>query len=113
MGTKDFIERSSGNVFADLGFEAPGIELAKAELAHTISRIIEVNGWTQAEAAHHMAIDQPKVSALVRGRLVGFSVERLMRLLNQMNYTINLTVSAAEPNVAAGIEVRLLEPVTR
>ncbi len=28
-----------------------------------------------------MGIDQPKVSAILRGRLSGFTIERLMRLL--------------------------------
>ena len=40
------IEKSSGNIFADLGFEEQATELAKAELAHAISRIIDMHGWT-------------------------------------------------------------------
>ena len=107
------VVRSQGNVFADLGFEAPAIELAKAELAHAISRIIEARGWTQEEAARRMLIDQPKVSAIVRGRLSGFSVERLLRLLNHLDYTVDVTVRPAERDEAPGIGVQLLASVAR
>ena len=70
---------SSGNVFADMGLPNPEELLAKADLAIQISRIIEERGLTQAQAAELLAIDQPKISALVRGRLEGFSIERLTR----------------------------------
>ncbi|CAN5832353.1 hypothetical protein BH24CHL4_BH24CHL4_04070 [soil metagenome] len=113
MNNDETIEKSSGNVFADLGFEAPATELAKAELAHAISRIIDANGWTQEEAARRMAIDQPKVSAIVRGRLAGFSFDRLLRLLNQMDYAVDVTLRKGDSDETAGINVRLLEPVPR
>ena len=105
------VVQSEGNIYADLGFEAPAIELAKAELAHAISRIIDAHGWTQEEAARQMGIDQPKVSAIMRGRLAGFSVERMLRLLNLLNYQIILTVTPVDANGAAGIGVRFLDPV--
>jgi predicted XRE-type DNA-binding protein len=107
------IARSSGNVYADLGFESPAMELARAELARAISRIIDSNGWTQEEAARRMAIDQPKVSAITRGRLAGFSVERLLRLLNALNYSVDVTVRPAGANETAGIGVSLLENSSR
>lgn len=113
MNEHETVEKSSGNVFADLGFEAPATELAKAELAHASSQIIAAHGWTQEEAARRMAIDQPKVSAIVRGRLSGFSVDRLLRLLNQMNYTVDLTVRRVVNDEPAGIDVRLQESAVR
>jgi predicted XRE-type DNA-binding protein len=87
--------------------------MAKAELARAISQIIAAHGWTQEEASRQMAIDQPKVSAIVRGRLTGFSVDRLLRLLNHMNYTVDLTVRRAVNDEQAGIDVRLQEPAVR
>jgi predicted XRE-type DNA-binding protein len=72
---------SSGNVFADLGFAEPEEELTKAQLASHIRQIIKRRRLTQATAASLMGIDQPKVSALLNGRLANFSSERLMRLL--------------------------------
>ena len=56
-------EVSSGNVFADLGLDAPEEALAKAELTAKTSEIIEAQRLTQAAAAKVLGIDQPKVSA--------------------------------------------------
>jgi predicted XRE-type DNA-binding protein len=69
---------SSGNVFRDLG--VPNLEeaFAKAELAAKIAALVESKGLTQVSAAKLLGIDQPKVSALLRGRLTGFSIERLI-----------------------------------
>jgi predicted XRE-type DNA-binding protein len=40
-------------------------------------------------------VDQPKVSALIRGRLAGFSLERLMRFLLLFGQDIKITVQAS------------------
>ena len=85
---------SSGNVFADLGLRNPEEALAKAELAHKITLIIREKGLTQVQAARLLGIDQPKISALMRGRLSGFSLERLMRLLLLLGQDIKITVQA-------------------
>jgi predicted XRE-type DNA-binding protein len=86
---------SSGNVFADLGLPNPEEALAKAELANKISVLIRDRGLTQAKAAKLLGIDQPKVSMLIRGRLRGFSLERLMRFLMLLGQDIRITVQAA------------------
>jgi len=39
-----------------------------------------------------MGIDQPKVSALLNGRLGNFSSERLMRLLTALGQDVKITV---------------------
>ncbi len=83
---------SSGNVFADLGVDAPEETLAKAELTVKISEIIEAKGLTQAAAAKVLGIDQPKVSALLRGRLTGFSTERLIKFLNALGRDVEIVV---------------------
>jgi len=75
------VERSSGNVFADLGLPNPEERLAKAELASEICELISAAGLTQIEAAKKLGVDQPKVSLLMRGRLKDFSTERLMRFI--------------------------------
>jgi predicted XRE-type DNA-binding protein len=75
------VSEGSGNVFADLGFAEPEEELAKAQLASHIRQVVERRRLTQMAAAALMGIDQPKVSALLNGRLESFSTERLMRLL--------------------------------
>lgn len=92
MSKENEITRSSGNVFADLGLPDADQLLAKADLALEITEIIEERSLTQAEAAEIMGVDQPKVSALVRGRLDGFSMERLCRFLNTLGRDVEIIV---------------------
>jgi predicted XRE-type DNA-binding protein len=83
---------SSGNVFADLGLPKPDDLLVKAELAARIIREIDRRRLTQTNAAEMLGIDQPKVSALKQGKLTGFSIERLMRLLLRLGRDIEIRV---------------------
>jgi predicted XRE-type DNA-binding protein len=83
---------SSGNVFADLGVDAPEEALAKAELTAKIAEIIEAKGLTQVAAAKALGIDQPKVSALLRGKLTGFSTDRLIKFLNALGRDVEIVV---------------------
>jgi len=85
---------SGGNVFADLGVSNPEEALAKAELASKVAALIRDRKLTQAKAAKLLGIDQPKVSNLLRGRLTGFSLERLMRLLMVLGQDIRISVEA-------------------
>jgi predicted XRE-type DNA-binding protein len=101
-------EVSSGNVFADLGLRNPEVLLAKADLVYEISRTIEARGLTQAEAAEILGVDQPKVSALVRGRLDGFSMERLYRYLNALGKDIEIVVRPASGGKAARSPLRVV-----
>lgn len=86
-------EVSSGNVFADLGLSNPEERLAKADLAIQINTLIEQKKLTQKAAAQLLDIDQPKVSDLSRGRLAGFSLERLFRFLNILGQDITIKVT--------------------
>jgi predicted XRE-type DNA-binding protein len=85
---------SSGNVFADLGLPDAGTRLAKAELSRRITLGIQKRTLTQSEAAVVLGIDQPKVSAITRGRLKDFSLDRLMTLLGRLGMDIEIVVSA-------------------
>ncbi|HZF34932.1 MAG TPA: helix-turn-helix transcriptional regulator [Candidatus Angelobacter sp.] len=85
---------SSGNVFADLGFAEPEEELAKAQLAALIRHVLKRRRLTQTAAAGVMGIDQPKVSALLNGRLSGFSSDRLMRLLTSLGQDVEIVVKS-------------------
>jgi predicted XRE-type DNA-binding protein len=90
------IEPSSGNVFADLGFKNPEELLAKAELVQRIVDIIAERKLTQVRAAKLLGIDQPKVSALLRGKLDGFSTDRLFRFLNALGRDVEIVIRPAK-----------------
>jgi predicted XRE-type DNA-binding protein len=79
--TKIPVIESSGNVFADLSLAEPEEELVKAQLASLIRRPIERRRLSKVGASALMGIDQPKVSALINGRIDNFSSKGLMRLL--------------------------------
>ena len=99
-------EQSSGNVFADLNIPEPNLYLAKAKLAHQICTIIQSRNLTQVEAAEILGINQPKVSALTRGNLDGFSSDRLFRFLNLLDQDIEIVIRPhTDPNQEAGIRV--------
>ncbi len=100
--TKIPVTASSGNVFADLGFAEPEEELTKAQLASHIRQTIRRRRLTQVAAAGLMGIDQPKVSALLNGRLANFSSERLMRLLIALGQDVEIMVRSKPRNRARG-----------
>lgn len=89
--TRDYVV-GSGNVFADLDVPRPQEALAKAELAHKINESIARRRLTQAQAARLLGVDQPKVSSLKRGRLAGFSLERLVRFLILLGSDVQIVV---------------------
>lgn len=79
------------NVFADLGLPSPDERLAKAELAYQINTLIKQKKLTQIQAAQLLGIDQPKISALNKGKLAGFSFERLFKYLTVLGQNIVIT----------------------
>ena len=90
--SKKEVTKSSGNVFEDLGFENSPEELAKADMAARICDIIKKLKFNQNQAAKILGVDQPKVSALMRGKLDGFSTERLFRFLNALDRDVQIVI---------------------
>jgi predicted XRE-type DNA-binding protein len=84
--------RSSGNVFADLGIADAGERQTKVRLAMAINEALHRRGLSQEKAAKLLGINQPKVSALSKYRLEGFSVERLMRFLTSLSQDVEITI---------------------
>lgn len=91
MPKRDYVE-SSGNVFADLGLADAEERLAKAELAQKIGEILRKRGMTQGQAAVILGIDQPKVSALLCGRLARFSIDKLMQFALLLGQDVSITI---------------------
>jgi predicted XRE-type DNA-binding protein len=82
----------SGNVYADLRYDHPEEQLAKAEIVARIARIIEERALTQAQAAEIMGIAQPNISELLRGRFRGYSLDRLFRLLVALDDDVSIVI---------------------
>ena len=101
-GTEIAVIEGSGNAFADMDLPEPEIELTKAQLASHVRAVVKRRRLTQSAAAALMEIDQPKVSALLNGRLANFSSERLMRFLAELGQDVEITVRAKPRGRAQG-----------
>lgn len=86
------VHDSTGNVFEDMGIRDAQLRLAKAELARVIRKTIRERGLTQREAAELLAVKQPDVSDLMRGKLSRFSMERLERFLTALDLEVRIQV---------------------
>lgn len=98
MSDKIKFTKSSGNVFADMGFKDSKERLVKADLAIKINQIIKDRKLKQANAAKILGINQPKISAIANGRLKDFSIERLIEFLNKLDQDVEIFVHQKPKN---------------
>ena len=92
-------ERSSGNVFRDLGIPDADELKIKSGLAIEITRAIRRLGLTQHEAGRQMGISQAKVSGLVRGDFSNLSESKMVECLNRLGYDIEIKLKPARKAV--------------
>ena len=103
---KHKVTMSSGNVFADIGLPDAEERLANAQLAHKIADIIQKRHISQAEAARILGTEQPKISAIMNGKLSGFSLERMIYFLNVLGSDVQIIVKPKPPRrKSAALEV--------
>ena len=92
------VQRSSGNVYADLGLPDAEKLRIKTGLIIEIRKAMRCLGLTQQAAAKRMGISQPKVSDMMRGDFSNLSERKLMDCLNRLGYDIEIKVKpATEP----------------
>ncbi|MHB8839966.1 MAG: helix-turn-helix domain-containing protein [Gemmatimonadaceae bacterium] len=86
------MQRSSGNVFTDLGFprEEAAHLLIRADLMIQLKKLIEERGLTQKAAAAALGVTQPRISDLVRGRINLFSIDALVEMLAHLGVAVTL-----------------------
>jgi predicted XRE-type DNA-binding protein len=95
MSKNEPIRRSSGNVFADLGFapqEAENLRV-RAELMMAIKSYIKAQQWTQQEAARRFGVAQPRISEIFQGKIGLFTVDKLIKMLAQVGQQVSLTIT--------------------
>ncbi|WKW13519.1 XRE family transcriptional regulator [Pseudogemmatithrix spongiicola] len=92
MKTK--IRRTTGNVFADLGFAAEDAEHLKvrADLMVALTKLLDARGLSQAEAAKLLGVSQPRISDLVCGKIDKFSVDTLISMLAAAGAHVSVSV---------------------
>lgn len=91
------ITRSSGNVFRDMGFskaEAENLRL-RSELMRQIDAYYRESGMTQAAAAKALGLTQPRLNALLKGKLHQFSLDALVNIASNAGMNVRLIVKKA------------------
>ena len=93
---KEKITKSSGNVFADLGFDAGEAVVLqmRAKLMNDLRDFIRSSGMSQTEAAKRLDITQSRVSDLMRGKWDKFSLEMLVSLEARLGRKVTLDFAA-------------------
>jgi len=86
------ITKSSGNVYADMGYRNADEHALKAEFVRRIAAVMKEQELTQSAAARRLGIEQPDVSKMLRGHFRQFSVERLMRFLVALGQDVEIVV---------------------
>lgn len=99
------IIRGSGNVFADLNLPDAEERQTKLQLAYALNAAVDAQKLTQGVAAVRLGFKQPKVSALRNYKLEGFSVERLMTLLNAIGRDVDIVIRKKPRSRPARINV--------
>jgi predicted XRE-type DNA-binding protein len=97
MSEKLKMTRSSGNVFRDMGFskaEAENLRL-RSQLMRQIDAYCRESGVTQAAAARVLGLTQPRLNALLKGRLSQFSLDALVNIASNAGMNVRLVVKKA------------------
>lgn len=94
--------KSSGNVFADLGFsaeEAQNLQL-RSQSMMAVAQWYEASGLTQADAAKALGVTQPRLNQLLKGKINEFSLDALVNMATRAGMRVGLTIKPA-PRVRA------------
>jgi predicted XRE-type DNA-binding protein len=87
------ISYSTDSAFHALGLaDADDLQL-RADLMRQLVRIITEQKLTQVRAGKLMAMDQPRVSALMNGRVTLFSTDRLLRALSDLGQDVEVRIT--------------------
>jgi predicted XRE-type DNA-binding protein len=95
------LERGSGNVFRDLGLPDSDTELIKANLAAEIIGILDQRKLTTRAAGRLVGIAHSDIVNIRNVKLKGFSIERLIRVLNALDRRVELKVEESQDSHAA------------
>ena len=101
------IRRGGKNVFADLGLPGAESHFVKAQLVARMMEIMKARKLSQTAVAVITGISRPDVSNLIRGRLRGYSIDRLVGFLVALDQEVEIIVkSKQESHAHARLTVR-------
>jgi predicted XRE-type DNA-binding protein len=82
------------DALAETPQEAANLRLRSA-LMLQIARLIEREGWTQAEAAERYGVSQPRINDLLRGRIARFSLDALVNIAAALGRKVTVKLEDA------------------
>ena len=90
------IEASSGNVFADLGFDDAEAQVLalRADLMAQVEKTIKARKMTQNAAAKLLGVTQSRVSDLKRGKVEKFSLDMLVTFAAKLGKPAQIKLAA-------------------
>jgi predicted XRE-type DNA-binding protein len=86
-------EKSSGNIFADLGLEDAEELFTRAQIGFCVFKILEDKKLKQREIASVLGIAQTDVSHLMNGHFSRFTTDRLLDFLKRLDQKVTIQVS--------------------
>ena len=90
------VQRGGENVFDDLGFdpvESANLRL-RSDLIVALRKRLDALRVTQVEAARLLAVSQPRISDLMRGKIDRFSIDMLVLMLGKAGVAVRLAFSS-------------------
>lgn len=96
------IEKSSGNVYADLGMADADEMIVKAQLASKIGEIVKGRKWSQQKAAEVLGIPQPKLSKMLRGQFRGISEAKMLDCLARLGRDVQIVIGPPRRATSVG-----------
>jgi len=97
MSARTVLTKGSRNVFADLGFpesEAQNLAL-RSDLMIRIEKLVQDSGMTQQQAAKTLGVTQPRLNALLKGKIADFSLDALVNMLAHAGMQVKMIVKKA------------------
>ena len=85
--------RGSGNVYADLGIPNPEQRQLRAILAAEIIKTLDTDNLTVRAAEKITGVAAADFSRLRQAKLKGFTIDRLMTILERLNRDVQVQVS--------------------
>jgi len=87
----------SNNIFSDLGFDKVEAENLKmrSDLMIRILQFYRKGGMTQAAAAKTLGLTQPRLNALLKGKIGQFSLDTLVNIDSRAGLNVRLVVKKA------------------
>lgn len=95
MAKRKTVKYSTGSAFHALGLKDADDLVLRADLMRKIGEVIDSRDLTQVQAGELMGMDQPRVSALLNGKIGNFSTDRLLKALSDLGQNVEVRITPA------------------